>query len=64
MLLSSTLGSSAGVALSAVVSHKPGYALSIGPVRYDVEVKGGIWSEMETSGLSDTDAILDADMLV
>jgi hypothetical protein len=29
-----------------------------------VEVKGGIWSEMETSGLSDTDAIFDADMLL
>ena len=64
VLFSSALGSSTGVALSAVVSHSPGYALSIGPVRYGVEVKGGIWSEMETSGLSDTDAIFDVDMLL
>lgn len=50
--------------LSAVVSQRPGYALSVGPARYGVDVSGGICSEMETSGLSETDAIFDAEMLV
>jgi hypothetical protein len=49
--------------LSAVVSQSPGYARSVCPGRYGVEVNGGIWREMDTSGLSVTDAIFEADML-
>jgi len=63
-LFSSAAGSSTGVALSAVVSQRPGYALSVGPARYGVDVNGGICSEMETSGLSETEAIFEAEMLV
>lgn len=63
-LVSSVEGSSAGVALSAVVSQRPGYDLSAGPARYAVDVSGGICSDMETSGLSETEAIFDAEMLV
>jgi hypothetical protein len=50
--------------LSAVVSQSPGYAWSVGPKRYGVEVNGGIWREIDTSGLKVTEAIFDADMLV
>jgi hypothetical protein len=50
--------------LSAVVSQRPGYAWSVCPGRNGVEVRGGIWREMETSGLRVTDAIFEADMLV
>jgi hypothetical protein len=38
--------------------------LSAGPETYGVEVSGGIWSEIDTSGLSEIDAILDAAMLL
>lgn len=59
-----SVSSSAGVTLSAVVSHRPGYAVSVPVGRNEVDVRGGICREIDTLGVRVTEAILEDDMLV